>query len=105
MSALLVPALSLEVLTTQDRGRAIDPLEHCRFCHCSEDAPCEIAVVEEVSGGFRLARNGEEAMLILACTWFVPGICSAPACMEKLQRELRGEAPVILFDAYGSRAG
>lgn len=90
-----------------DDQLAIDPAARCRFCRCTEAEPCAIAVVEDREGTMRLARTEAEADQVLACSWFLPGVCNSPTCIEKLLVECRN-LPVI-FDAqgnlYGRRAG
>jgi hypothetical protein len=96
MSALFAPPhLSLEL--QQERQFSADPSQQCRFCHCCEVVPCMIPVREDLDGKFYLAHSEQEATLILACAWFVPGVCSAPECMAKLYAELKGELQFISF--------
>jgi hypothetical protein len=89
MSALShSPHLTLESLVEQD---LIDSVRRCRFCNCSPDEPCIIPVGQDEEGNYFLAQSESEATEIVACNWFLPGICNAPACMEKLQQELRDD--------------
>lgn len=74
-------------------------LSRCRFCGCSEDSPCFIAVAEDPDGKVRLARNLEETIADFPCQWYVVGVCNAPACLEKLIAESR----VLLFDSEGRK--
>jgi hypothetical protein len=77
----------------------LDPTDECRFCHCSETTPCTIAIAEDGDGKARLARTDEEIVATLACRWYIPGVCSAPRCVEKLVAEWNNK--VLLFDAAG----
>jgi hypothetical protein len=98
MSALaLTPTLSL--LTEDER---IELLERCRFCGCTEDRPCLILWREDAAGIYRLALHEYEADFSQPCAWYIPGVCSAAECVEKLLLEARGK--VVLFDAGGKRA-
>ena len=77
-----------------------DPVERCRFCGCTEDEPCAIPIAQE-DGIFRLARNEGETAMIQPCAWFLPGVCNAPRCMEKLIAEWG--AKVLLFAPDGRK--
>lgn len=77
----------------------LEPVERCRFCGCTETEPCLISVVEEDDGRVRLARNRAEASEDFPCSWYVRGVCNAPACLEKLI----AESKVLLFDAGGRK--
>lgn len=101
MSALLTPHLSLEV--EQERLVSLDPAQRCRFCQCSEVEPCPIPVREDHDGVFHLAVSEEETTMILPCSWFLPGVCTSPVCIEKLLLESRNR--VVIFGADGRRAG
>ena len=96
-----IPHLSLETL--QERDAALEPVERCRFCQCSEVEPCPIPVREDQDGVFHLAASEEETTMILPCSWFLPGVCTSPVCIEKLLLESRNR--VVIFDGYGHRAG
>ena len=89
-------------LAIEQMREFIDPATKCRFCGCSQDEPCVIPVCEEDEGIWRLVRTEAEATELIACSWFLPGVCSSPACTEKLLAECRGT--VVLFDAQGKRA-
>jgi len=95
------PHLLLEV--EQDNDRLVsEPLDQCRFCHCTEETACMILFREDERGHFRLARRIEDAVIATPCSWYAPGVCNAPECVEKLLLEFRGK--VMLFDARGKRA-
>jgi len=103
MSALIAPTMQ-QLLAMQhedgDRDFAMDPGERCRFCGCTTDAPCAIPLREDERGDFHLvARGSAETTMIMPCAWFLPRICNAPECIEKLLLEMRGR--VVVFDAYG----
>jgi hypothetical protein len=95
------PHLTLEVEQDQDY-LVSESIEQCRFCHCTEDRCCEIYFREDEQGNFRLARRPEDAVIMISCSWYAPGVCNAPECVEKLLLEARGK--VVLFDARGERA-
>jgi hypothetical protein len=83
MTALLqLPQLSLK-LQEEDRRFVPEPIECCRFCKCTEDKRCEI-FLRESGGKFYLVRVRLAATKVESCSWFVPGVCSSPLCMEKL---------------------
>ena len=106
MSALIAPTLQqlLEASEYEDAGGiSLDPHESCRFCRCTEDSPCAIPLREEADGNVYLARSEAETTSVIPCGWFVPRVCSAPACIEKLLLECRNR--VLLFDAQGRRTG
>lgn len=93
------PDLELQDLLDQE------PLAACRFCGCTEFSPCPIAITRDVDGTMRLARDRGEAQEILACGWYLEGVCNAPPCIEKLIAEQREgiAARVLLFGADGRR--
>jgi hypothetical protein len=96
VSALLqAPHLSLEL--NQEREVGTEPDQRCRFCDCSEFKPCRILLRESADGNFYLARNELDATEEMDCTWFVPRVCNAPACMAKLMLE----STVTLFTGDG----
>jgi hypothetical protein len=88
------PQLSAEVFQ--------EHVESCRFCSCDEDHPCGIAIADDDAGFLRLARSEQETVEILACGWFLPGVCNRPECIEKLLAESRGR--VLIYDAFGKPA-
>jgi hypothetical protein len=79
----------------------------CRFCGCTEFAPCPIPVTTDRDGTVRLARHEAEVDAVLPCAWYIDGVCNAPCCMEKLLAEWKKDGPseprVLLFDAAGHR--
>jgi hypothetical protein len=75
----------------------------CRFCGCTEFTPCAIPTAEDPDGTVRLARSEEEVSNVLPCSWYIDRVCNAPACVEKLIAESRGELGVLLFDAAGRK--
>lgn len=98
-------------------GRVLDASDHdplaelldqrdiaeCRFCQCTEDAPCPILIAFDVDGFARLARTEAESSDVVFCTWYIPGVCNSPLCVEKLLEEKRGK--VLLFDGSGRKVG
>ena len=96
--------LSLEVQQERDELLMLDPHDRCRFCHCTEDQPCAIAITEDPAAGIvRLARKEDETTVLMPCSWFLPKVCNSPTCIEKLLAECRDR--IVLFDASGKRAG
>jgi hypothetical protein len=97
MTATLDLGLSLEELIEQQLT------EPCRFCGCTETTPCTIFTIAEGSI-VRLARPYDEPRLIemSPCAWFLPGVCNAPECIEKLIEERKGRA-TVLYGANGER--
>ncbi len=89
--------LNLDMETLQES------VERCRFCGCTEDNACAIAIAEELDGTVRLARNSQEIIQLLPCSWFLPACCNKPDCIEKLLQEQRGQR-VLLYDATGRPA-
>jgi hypothetical protein len=80
-----------------------EELEDCRFCGCTEDAPCPILISWDASGVARLACNEAESNDVIFCAWYIHGVCNSPLCIEKLLEEKRGK--VLLFDASGRKVG
>jgi hypothetical protein len=104
MTALLqTPELTLADVE-QERHFITEPVKQCRFCNCSEFAPCRILVREAEDGNFYLAKDESDATEEMACAWFLPGICTAPECMAKLYAELRGEPQFVVFSAGDGRS-
>jgi hypothetical protein len=83
MNALIDPMISLQ------GGRlTLYLIPECRFCGCTEEVCCKICACEESDGIWHLVQDAAaEATFVLECDWFLPGICNAPACIEKLQQE------------------
>lgn len=105
MTALLQCASELTLADIEeDRHFVAEPVKSCRFCQCTEFAPCLILVREAEDGNFYLAKDEEEATEEMFCAWFLPGICNAPECMSKLVAELKGESPILLFEADGTQS-
>jgi hypothetical protein len=63
--------------------------EQCRFCGCTNDDPC-LVELPPVEGTF---SN------VMPCAWLIPGVCSAPACVEKAYLEAR-EVAVEVSDMH-----
>jgi hypothetical protein len=101
MSALVTPGILEEL--EQERLVSLDPGDKCRFCQCSQIAPCAIPLREDDNGVFWLARSEDETSTIMPCSWFLPGVCTSPICVEKLLLESRNR--VVIFDGFGNRAG
>jgi|HubBroStandDraft_6_1064221.scaffolds.fasta_scaffold00550_16 hypothetical protein len=78
----------------------LDTVERCRFCGCTEDAPCRISIAQDDDGTVRLARTPQETADEVPCGWYLPGVCNAPQCLEGLIAEWRS---VRLFGADGRR--
>jgi len=76
-----------------------EPVERCRFCGCTEDTPCWIQIVTDAAGQVRLARETDENEEGFFCGWYVPSVCNAPACIERLIAESR----VLLFAPDGRK--
>lgn len=102
MAALAHP-LDLSLEAEAERVHHLLLRDVCRFCQCTEDSPCAIALVIEASGIVRLARNEDEVTDIVPCSWYVSHVCNSPTCIEKLLIEAREK--VMLFGADGRRAG
>jgi hypothetical protein len=96
MSALLSPLEEIDPVS-------LNPRDNCRFCNCTDEAPCRIPLRED-DGKFFLAYNDARKFLIVACSWFIPGVCSSPLCIEKLLAESR-DSKIVLFDAEGRKVG
>jgi hypothetical protein len=96
-AAVKLPRLELLLRLEQDKPVLIDPFDSCRFCGCTEEAPCAIAIAEDLDGTVRLARTAAETADVLACGWFLPRVCNSPNCIERLVMESR----LLLFDAQG----
>jgi hypothetical protein len=101
MNALVTPGILLQL--EQQREYDLDPAQRCRFCQCGQDAPCVTPVREDDDGTFHLATSEVDATMLLPCSWFLPGVCSSPTCIEKLLLESRNR--VVIFDGFGNRAG
>jgi hypothetical protein len=100
MSALVTPGILHEL--EQERLHSVDPGEQCRFCRCSQFNPCTILFAQSGSV-IRLVFEEAEADYVEPCSWYVPGVCNKPECVEKLLIEARGK--VVLFDGTGRRVG
>jgi hypothetical protein len=72
----------------------------CKFCGCTDKRACQIPMVyadlpddrmlRELLGSDDypyIVRPGQLAEFSTPCHWSAPGICSAPACVEKAYAE------------------
>lgn len=63
----------------------------CKFCGCTEQAGCSIPVRELEDGSQYVEMGVIEQLAIdieyFPCTWLLPDVCSAPACVEKAYAE------------------
>jgi hypothetical protein len=101
MSALVTPGILREL--EEERNFSLDPNACCRFCGCTEDTACEIFFAQGGSETWRLVATDAEADYSFYCSWYVPGVCNHPECLEKLLLESRNR--VVIFDAHGRRTG
>lgn len=56
-------------------------LSCCKFCGCTDSTPCLIPASYITDPGFIVAGN------VVPCAWLVPGVCTAPSCVEKAYKE------------------
>ena len=91
-----------EVLSLEN-SLHLELAECCRFCRCTETTPCTIAIAQDANGTMRLARHEEEIVYEIACSWYMPGVCNAPRCIQKLVAEW--DEKVLLFDSTGRKVG
>lgn len=85
-------AIPLPTLQTTEPELALRIDRHrCRFCGCTEDAPCSIAIRKDRAGNYLLAFDQKMTALIAPCWWYIPGVCSNPGCVEKLLQESRAQ--------------
>ena len=61
----------------------------CRFCGCTEETPCTIAITKDREGNYLIAFDRTMTAIVEPCAWYLPGVCNAPACIEKLLKESR----------------
>lgn len=61
----------------------------CKFCCCTDDRPCAIPVVTNGADEVVVAFPPTIAIGVTVCCWLIPGVCSAPACVEKAYLEIR----------------
>lgn len=66
-----------------DRSLRID-CHRCRFCSCTEDAPCLIPIRKNRQGHYVLAADEFHASLFRPCSWYIPECCTNPKCVAKL---------------------
>jgi hypothetical protein len=102
MSALVTPGILEELEQENARLLSSDPGQQCRFCGCSEFNPCTI-LFAKTGSIIRLVFDEAEADYVEPCSWYVPGVCNGPSCIERLLIEARGR--VLLFDGTGRRVG
>lgn len=88
MAAPSIPLASLESNGIPDLSLRIDR-HRCRFCGCTEDTPCAIAIRKDREGNYLLDFARKMTVLMASCSWYIPGVCSNPGCIEKLIRESR----------------
>lgn len=60
----------------------------CKFCGCTDDRPCSIPL--ELDGRIAIGAGGifNSQLEYIACSWLIPELCSAPACVEKAYIEV-----------------
>jgi hypothetical protein len=76
-----------------------EPVERCRFCGCTGETPCRIALAVNSDDKECLAGPGDEVLGLIPCNWYIEEVCNAPACIEKLIEESR----VRLFGSDGRK--
>ena len=81
--AILLPELAPD---QPDPSLRIDR-HRCRFCQCTEDSPCWIAIRKDEAGNYLLAFDDRVTVRVQCCSWFIPGVCSNPACVQLLFQE------------------
>jgi hypothetical protein len=63
----------------------------CKFCGCTEQAACSIAVREADDGSAYVETGVIEQLSVdinyVPCSWLLPNVCSAPVCVEKAYAE------------------
>lgn len=59
----------------------------CKFCGCTELRACRIPVLLEdddrVVPIFTPSLVDDPTIQYIPCSWLIPNVCSAPACVEK----------------------
>jgi hypothetical protein len=81
----------------------------CNFCGCTDRRPCLIPGIVDADGDDRDAVISFGAIAIVGpdqriemipCSWLIPDVCTAPACVEKAYLEARPFAEKIELGAY-----
>jgi hypothetical protein len=49
----------------------------CKFCGCTDTRPCFIPAEFITDPDFVVAGN------VVPCSWLIPNVCTAPACVDK----------------------
>ena len=60
----------------------------CRFCGCTDEKPCLTRMAKQS----RLAEDEELVIGDFPCSWLLPDLCDAPACVEKAYLDARLQA-------------
>ena len=86
MAAQAIPLDSLDLEPDAHLSLRIDR-QRCRFCRCTEDAPCLIAMRKDRAGNYLLAFDDTRTARVQPCTWYIPGCCTNPTCVALLIQE------------------
>lgn len=66
----------------------------CKFCGCSDDRACQLPV--DIDGNALMIADPRLTVGFALCCWVIPGVCSAPECIEKAYAEERPLAEQIM---------
>ena len=96
MAAHLLPTLEdvIDDMELDTHLRRIDR-HRCRFCQCTEDTPCAIAIRKDRAGNYLLAFDQKTTGLIEPCAWYIPGVCTNPFCVQQLILESHEAARTV----------
>ena len=65
----------------------------CKYCGCSDSGACAIPVRVSEDGAAQIEFGPIEQLdpdiEYIPCTWLIPEVCTAPACVEKAYLALR----------------
>jgi hypothetical protein len=85
MAAQSIPLDSLDLDLDPDADLSlVRAPKRCRFCGCTEHAPCLIPIRKTRQGHYTLAADEFHASLFRPCAWYIPGVCTNPKCVAKL---------------------
>jgi len=94
MAAQAIPVDSLNLQPDSDLSLRIDR-HRCRFCGCTEDSPCSIRFRKDQAGNYLLAFDETVTARVQFCSWYIPGVCSNPTCVQLLIQESHEVARMV----------
>jgi hypothetical protein len=98
MAAHLLPLPELAPDPEPDRSLRVNR-NWCRFCGCT--GGCLIPICKDSAGNYVLAFDDSATVRVQSCSWYVPGVCSNPTCVQLLIQESHEAARTVRMRKHG----